>query len=60
MAKRIATCELEANQKRMSHNEFTRTEEYDQLSNMLGARGQTLYDLENEIADRLVADKGKL
>ena len=44
----------------MSHNEFTRTKEFDDLSNMLKARGQTLYDLENEIADRLIAGKGKL
>ena len=60
LAKRIATCELEANQKRMSHNEFTRTQEYEDLANMLKSRGQTLYDVENELADRLIAGKGKL
>ena len=35
LAKRIASCELEANQKRMSQNEFTRTQEYEDLANML-------------------------
>ena len=53
LAKRAATCELEANSKRFNQNEFAQTEEYRQLRQALEARNITLYQLEAELLNKI-------
>ena len=60
LAKRVATCELEANAKRMNGNGFTQSPEYAELTNLMLSKGQTLYDVENELVDKIISGKGKL
>ena len=59
LAKRVATCEMESNAERMAANEFTKSEQFAALSNLLGERNQTLYDVENDLVERIMAGKGK-
>ena len=59
LAKRVATCELEANANRMKENNFTKTEAYSELTNLMVENGKTLYDVENDLVDRIISGKGK-
>ena len=43
----------------MAANEFTKSEQFAALSNLLGERNQTLYDVENDLVERIMAGKGK-
>ena len=53
LSKRAATCELQANSKRFSQNEFANTEQYRKLRNALEMNNSTLYQLEAEIIDKI-------
>ena len=44
----------------MKANEFSKTEAYAGLTNLMQTKRQTLYDLENELVDRIMSGKGKL
>lgn len=58
LAKRVATCELEANIQRMAANEFTKAAEYEDLTTMMSQQGQTLYDVEADLVNRIMSGKG--
>ena len=53
LAKRAATCELQANQRRFNENAFTQSEEFGKLRGILEARNITLYQLEHELIDKI-------
>lgn len=53
LAKRAATCELQANSKRFSKNPFTQTAEYRNLRAALEQKNLTLYQLEAELVDKI-------
>ena len=59
LAKRAATCELEANAKRFAQNDFTQTEAFGKLRGALEARNVTLYQVEAELVDKIVAGSFK-
>ena len=59
LAKRVATCEMEANAERMGTNEFTKTDQYAELANLMGEKNQTLYDVEGDLVERIMSGKGK-
>ena len=53
LAKRQATCELEANSKKFSQNAFAKSEQYRLLRNALEQKNITLYQLEAELVDKI-------
>ncbi len=53
LAKRAATCELQANTKRFHQQPFTQSQEFKQLRAAMEQRNQTLYQLEAEILDKI-------
>jgi hypothetical protein len=55
LAKRAATCELQANTKKFNQNEFTKSEQYKSLRQALEARNITLYQLEAELVEKVNA-----
>ncbi len=59
LAKRAATCELQANQRRFSENAFAQSEEFGKLRSLLEARNITLYQLEHELVDKINAGSFK-
>lgn len=59
LAKRAGTCELQANQKRFNGNAFAQTKEFSNLRNALNQRNITLYQLEAELVDKIIAGSFK-
>ena len=55
LAKRAATCELQSNAKRFSENEFTNSKQYRDLRQALEARNITIYQLEDELVEKINA-----
>ena len=59
LAKRAATCELEANAEKISKKPFAQKDQFADLQNLMRANSQTLYDVEADLVDRLMKN-GKL
>ena len=59
LAKRAATCEMQANAKRFNENDFTKSASYAKLRGALEARNITLYQLEAELVDKVVSGSFK-
>ncbi|CDW88091.1 UNKNOWN [Stylonychia lemnae] len=55
LAKRAATCEHEKNQARFNENEFTKTPEFSALQQALRERNITMYELENELLNKIAS-----
>lgn len=53
LAKRAASCELEANTQRFNKNEFTKSEQYRTLRQALESRNISLYQLEAELIEKI-------
>lgn len=53
LAKRAATCELQANTKRFKQNDFTHSDQYRTLRQALESRNITLYQLEAELVEKI-------
>ena len=60
MAKRAATCSMEANAKRFEANEFVKSAEYSALGKHLDSQRKTLYDVEADLVEQIAAADGKL
>jgi hypothetical protein len=59
LAKRAATCEHEKNQARFNQNEFIQTPEYQTLQKALRERNITMYELENELLNKIASGELK-
>lgn len=59
LAKRAATCEMQANARRFNENDFTKSASYAKLRGALEARNITLYQLEAELVDKVVSGSFK-
>ena len=53
LAKRAATCELQANTKRFNQNAFIQTEQYKAFRQALATRNITIYQLEAELIEKI-------
>jgi len=58
IAARQAAVEMQANQQAWASQDFVKTPEYTQLQSALRTGGQTLYELENQLA--ALVEQGKL
>lgn len=59
LARRAATCELQANSKKFNEQEFAQSEQFRKIRAALETRNITLYELEAEIVDKINAGSFK-
>ena len=57
LAKRAATCEMEANAAAVAESEWAQTAEFKAIAEELAASGRTLYDLEADLVDDISSGK---
>ena len=57
LAKRAATCEMEANAAAVAESEWAQTAEFKAIAEELAASGRTLYDLEAALVDNISSGK---
>jgi hypothetical protein len=53
LAKRAATCEMEANASAVAQSDFAQSKEYEAMSADLASSGRTLYDMEASLVDAI-------
>ena len=53
LAKRAATCEMEANASAVAQSDFAQSKEYEAMSQELASSGRTLYDMEADLVNAI-------